>query len=82
MPPSQSDCRGTGYHAISSWHCVPTASKIRFTGGRTSCPIAKLSPVARPYCRKSHLVGKTNRVGAGPTRLYQPAVATYRKPCL
>ena len=33
------------------------------------CPIAKLSPVARPYCRKYHLVGKTNRVGAGPTRL-------------
>jgi hypothetical protein len=38
MPPSQSDCRGTGYHAISSWHCVPTASKIRFTGGRTRLP--------------------------------------------
>jgi hypothetical protein len=55
-----------------------SASRVAERG----CPIAKLSPVARPYCRKYHLGGKTNRVGAGPTRLYQPAVATYRKPCL
>ena len=82
MPPSQSDCRGTGYHAISSSHCVPTASKIRFTGSRTRLPDCQLSPVARPYCRKYHLVGKTNRVGTGPTCLYQPNDAAYRNPCL